>query len=78
MRIEVRLPKIEPETYDVPKQCPYEKCDGKHHKPYGLKREEKAIRDLRHRGVYSYRTAILILVIHDGMSPHFCSRNARF
>jgi transposase-like protein len=59
MRIEVRLPRIEPERYDMPKRCPYEKCDGRHHKPYGLKGEEKAIRDLRHRGVLSYRRRCL-------------------
>lgn len=55
MRIEVRLPKIEPEAYDEPEQCPYEKCDGKHFKPYGSKGEKKAIRDLRYERVQSYR-----------------------
>lgn len=55
MRIEVRLPKVEPEAYDKPEQCPYEKCDGKHYKPYGSKGEKKAIRDLRYEGVQSYR-----------------------
>lgn len=31
MRIEVRLPKVEPEVYDIPEQCPDEKCNGKHY-----------------------------------------------
>jgi hypothetical protein len=55
MRIEVRLPKVEPEVYDMPEQCPYEQCGGKHYKPHRLKSEKKAIRDLRHTGVESYR-----------------------
>lgn len=55
MRIEVRLPRVEPEVYDIPEQCPNEKCNGKHYKPHGLKSEKKAIRDLRHTGVESYR-----------------------
>ena len=27
MRIRVRLPKVEPGEYNLPKECPYEGCD---------------------------------------------------
>ncbi len=53
MRIEVRLPQIEPDVYDEPEECP--KCGGQHFKPYGVKREVKTIRDLAHEEVKSFR-----------------------
>ena len=55
MRITVRLPKVEPEVYTMPKTCPYEGCDGEHFKPHGLKGEEKAIRDPDYEKVQSLR-----------------------
>ena len=46
MRIQVRLPKVIPNAYDEPKECPKEGCDGRHFKPHSLKGEKKAARDL--------------------------------
>ena len=57
MRIEVRLPRIEPEVYSEPKECP--KCGGQHFKPHGVQGERKAIRDLRHEEVKSFRQKCL-------------------
>lgn len=57
MRIEVRLPQIEPDVYDGPKECP--KCGGQHFKPHGVKGEQKAIRDLMHKEVKSFRQRCL-------------------
>jgi predicted nucleic-acid-binding Zn-ribbon protein len=53
MRIQVRLPQIEPDVYDEPQKCP--KCDGQHFKPHGVKGEAKTIRDLAHKEVKSFR-----------------------
>ncbi len=55
MRIQVRLPKVEPEEYEQPEECPYKGCGGRYFKPHGLKGEEKAIRDLSYERVKSYR-----------------------
>ena len=55
MRIRVRLPKVKPGEYSLPKECPYEGCDGQFFKPHGVKGEEKALRDLRYEEVKSYR-----------------------
>jgi len=55
MRIEVRLPKVEPSVYREPEECPYEGCEGKHFKAHGLKGERKTIRDLKHEKVKSFR-----------------------
>jgi hypothetical protein len=49
MRIEVRLPKLEPGVYGEVKECP--QCGGQHFKPHGVRGERKAIRDLRHEEV---------------------------
>ena len=53
MRIEVRLPKVEPDVYAKLKECP--KCGGRHFKPHGVPGERKAIRDLGYEVVKSYR-----------------------
>ena len=45
MRIQVRLPKIQPDEYEVPKLCPYKGCSGNTFKPHGRKGEAKAVRD---------------------------------
>ena len=55
MRIRVRLPKVEPDVFGYPEECPYKGCDGRFFKPHGVKGEEKAIRDLHHEQVTSYR-----------------------
>jgi transposase-like protein len=55
MRIRVRLPKVEPDEYSLPKECPYEGCDGRFFKPHGVKGEKKALRDLSYEQVKSYR-----------------------
>jgi len=59
MRIKVRLPKLEPEQYDWPSECPQEGCQGAHFKPHGMKGERKAIRDLRLKEVTAYRRKCL-------------------
>jgi transposase-like protein len=55
MRIRVRLPKVEPEEYRLPKKCPYDGCDGRFFKPHGVKGEKKPLRDLRYEEVKCYR-----------------------
>ena len=57
MRIEVRLPKVEPDVYAKLKECP--KCGGRHFKPHGVPGERKAIRDLGYEAVKSYRQRCL-------------------
>ena len=55
MRIQVRLPKVKLNEYHEPASCPHAGCDGQYFKPHGLWGEKKAIRDLKHREVISYR-----------------------
>jgi len=55
MRIQVRLPKVVPSVYDELEECPKEGCNGRHFKPHSLKGEKKAVRDLRHQEVESFR-----------------------
>ena len=55
MRIRVRLPKVEPEVYHYPEECPYEECDGHYFKPHGLEGQRKAVRDLSCEQVESFR-----------------------
>lgn len=45
MRIQVRLPRVEPEEYDALRSCPYEGCGGRQFKAHGVKGEVKALRD---------------------------------
>ena len=59
MRIRVRLPKVEPGEYSLPKECPYEGCDGRFFKAHGVKGEKKALRDLSYEQVKSYRYCCL-------------------
>ena len=59
MRIQVRLPTVEPDEYRNPQECPYEGCDGKFFKAHGVKGEEKAIRDPDYEEVKSYRRRCL-------------------
>ena len=55
MRIQVRLPKVEPDVYGYPEECPYEGCGGQFFKQHGVQGEEKAIRDLNYDQVKSFR-----------------------
>lgn len=55
MRIQVQLPKIEPEVYTEPEECPYQGCDGRYFKPHGVAGEPKAVRDFIYDEVHSYR-----------------------
>ena len=59
MRIQVRLPTVEPEVYGYPEECPYEGCAGQFFKQHGLRGEEKAIRDLHYAQVKSFRQRCL-------------------
>lgn len=55
MRIQVRLPKIQPTDYQLPAQCPYAACSGDTFKSHGRKGEAKTIRDTDHEQVTSRR-----------------------
>jgi transposase-like protein len=55
MRIQVRLPKIQPDEYELPEQCPYERCSGDTFKSHGRKGETKTVRDTDHEEVTSHR-----------------------
>ena len=55
MRIRVRLPKIQPDKFTLPNQCPYEECSGDTFKPHGRKGEAKAVRDTDHEEVTAHR-----------------------
>jgi hypothetical protein len=55
MRIQVRLPKIHPDEYDLLEQCPYEGCSGNQFKLHGRKGEAKAVRDTDHEAVQARR-----------------------
>jgi transposase-like protein len=53
MRMEVRLPLVEPEVYEELVVCP--KCGGRRFKAHGVQGEEKAIRDPKWEEVKSFR-----------------------
>lgn len=55
MRIQVRLPKIQPEQYTVPEECRYPGCPGKRFKRQGIQGEAKAVRDTDHAQVRAHR-----------------------
>ena len=55
MRIQVRLPKIQPDEFELPTHCPYEDCSGDAFKPHGRKGEAKAVRDTDHEEVKARR-----------------------
>ena len=55
MRLQVRLPQIQPHHYDLPKRCPYPDCLGAIFKPHGVQGEAKAVRHTDHKQVISYR-----------------------
>lgn len=55
MRIQVRLPKIQPDEFELSEQCPYAGCSGDTFKPHGRQGEAKAVRDTDHDAVTSHR-----------------------
>ena len=55
MRIKVRLPKVKPDQFDWPTECPHKGCRGHHFKRHGLKGEKKPIRDPQYEEVAAYR-----------------------
>lgn len=55
MRIQVHLPRVEPEQYDTPQRCPYAGCEGRHFKAHGTKGEVKPVRDAHVHEVRAYR-----------------------
>jgi transposase-like protein len=54
MRIQVKLPRVEPDVYEMPETCPYG-CGSQHYKPHGVQGEEKPLRDPQYRAVQSHR-----------------------
>lgn len=54
MRLSVRISPVEPSVYDLPEQCPYSDCEGKH---FALHQEHcaKALRDPRYEDVEAQR-----------------------
>ena len=54
MRIQVRLPVVEPNVYEEPKTCPYG-CGGTHYRPHGVRGEKKPLRDFGYPEVLTYR-----------------------
>jgi hypothetical protein len=34
MRLRVRIPQVDPMIYQMPEECPWEGCHGKHFKPH--------------------------------------------
>ena len=54
MRIQARLPKVEPKVYEIPKECPYG-CGGKYFRQHGRKGQVKKLRDTKYDEVMVYR-----------------------
>jgi transposase-like protein len=59
MRLQVRMPRVEPDQYDWPEHCPYEGCGGGQFKAHGVKGEVKALRDPHCTVVIAYRRCCL-------------------
>lgn len=55
MRIQVRLPRVEPEEYKQLRRCPYKGCGGRQFKAHGVKGEVKPLRDPHVEEVTAYR-----------------------
>jgi transposase-like protein len=60
IRIQVRLPKIQPNEFALPEQCPYDDCPGHTFKPYGIRGETKAVRDTDHGEVKAHRYRCIV------------------
>ena len=54
MRIKVNLPRVEPEVYVYPTECPYG-CGSHYFKPHGVQGERKPLRDPQYTEVVSQR-----------------------
>ena len=54
MRLRVRLPKVEPNTYAMPEMCPHG-CRGERYRPHGVAGQAKPVRDIGYEEVVSYR-----------------------
>jgi hypothetical protein len=59
MRIQVQLPKVEPEVYRAPEECPYAGCHGRYFKDHRIQGEPKVVRDFACDEVNSYRKRCL-------------------
>lgn len=57
MRIEVRLPRVEPDVYNETKECP--RCGEQRFRRHGVQEGEKRIRDLGYEKVKCYRQKCL-------------------
>jgi hypothetical protein len=55
MRIQVHLPKIEPDEFALLEQCTYEDCPGDTFMPHGRQDETKAVRDMDYGKVKAHR-----------------------
>jgi transposase-like protein len=54
MRLNVRFPQVDPNTYEMPETCPYG-CGGREYRRHGTRGERKPLRDVRYAEVLSYR-----------------------
>ena len=54
MRLKVRFPKVDPNTYELPETCPYG-CGGHTYRRHGVQGERKPLRDVGYAEVLSYR-----------------------
>lgn len=54
MRIQVRLPQVKPNEYEMPEECPHG-CGGKYFRPHGRKGQPKRLRDPKYDQVLVYR-----------------------
>ncbi len=52
MRLKVRFPQVEPNTYEMPATCPYG-CGGQAYRRHGIKGERKPLRDVKYAEVLS-------------------------
>jgi len=55
MRLNVRLPRVEPEREDAPEECPDAGCGGRHFRAHGIRGEPKALRDPQISELVAYR-----------------------
>jgi len=58
MRIQARLPKVNPDVYEVPEVCPHG-CGGTHFQRQGQQGYQKTLRDSQYSEVTVYRYACL-------------------
>ncbi len=54
MRIQVNLPQVKPEVYELPETCPHG-CGGADFRPHGRQGERKLLRDTQYTEVRAYR-----------------------